>query len=53
VNELKKYKAEIDSELGDLKKLSHRQKIELADYEQRYKGIDITKMHSETELYKT
>ena len=29
----------------DLRKLSHKQRLEIIDYEQRYMGIDITKIH--------
>jgi hypothetical protein len=28
-----------------LKSLSHKQRLEIIDYEQRYKGIDISKLH--------
>ena len=34
-------------EFDALKTLSHKQKLEIIDYEQRYKGIDITKLHEQ------
>ena len=36
-----------------LKKLSHRQRLEIIDYEQRYMGIDITKLHEQVEFLKS
>lgn len=35
------------------RKLAHRQKLEIIDYEQRYMGIDITKLHEQNEFLKS
>ena len=37
----------------DLKKLSKKQRLEIIDYELRYKGIDITKLHEQIEYLKS
>jgi len=37
----------------DLKRLSHKQRLEIIDYEQRYMGIDITKLHEQIEYLKS
>ena len=37
----------------DLKRLSHKQRLEIIDYERRYKGIDITKLHEQIEYLKS
>ena len=37
----------------DLKRLSHKQRLEIIDYEHRYKGIDITKLHEQIEYLKS
>jgi hypothetical protein len=36
-----------------LKSLSHKQRLEIIDYEQRYKGIDISKLHEQTRYLET
>ena len=44
---------QLNEEHSELKKVSTRQSAVIKDYEERYKGIDITKLHEEIELYKT
>ena len=34
-------------EYDALKELSHKQRLEIIDYEERYKGIDISKLHEQ------
>ena len=44
---------ELKEEHETLKKLSKRQRLEIIDYEQRYMGIDIRKLHEEIEALKS
>ena len=39
----------VTKDFDAVKKLSHKQKLEIIDYEQRYMGIDITKLHEKNE----
>lgn len=54
-NEIKKTKEleqnvhELKKEVKELKLLNHKQRLEIIDYEERYKGIDISKMHETME----
>jgi hypothetical protein len=36
---------ELEEVYEKTRKTAHRQKLEIIDYEQRYMGIDITKLH--------
>lgn len=51
--ELKKNVKELKKELKELTEISRKQDAVIRDYEERYKGIDIGKMHEEIEMLKT
>ena len=48
-----KLTTKLEKELKDLRMQFNRQRAQLLDYEERYKGIDITRMHEEIETLKT
>jgi seryl-tRNA synthetase len=43
----------LEEELSQLQKKSHKQALQIQNFEEKYKGIDITQMHKEIEMYKT
>ena len=44
---------ELEAVYEKTRKTAHRQKLEIIDYEQRYMGIDITKLHEQNEFLKS
>lgn len=42
---MKERLAALEHEHDELKQLSHKRYLEIVDYEQKYRGIDISKLH--------
>ena len=51
-NQLKDALKQMSEEYDRTQQLSHKRYLEIIDYEQRYKGIDITKLHEQIEYLK-